>query len=159
MELCYHWPLPAVSTLLAVSDTHDGAQPHTDGSTHTALTLTRGVGTAVTTAADTDRPVGLADEAALEDLLASHGFVLLELYTEGCSLCAGMEPILTNVARVTDAVVATVNPRDDPPLVERFAVQSVPKFVLFVDGDPVAERAEGFIPNDDLVSWVDDHAP
>jgi thioredoxin-like negative regulator of GroEL len=127
--------------------------------THTALTLVRGVRTGVTTAADTDRPVPLADERDLDDLLASHEFVLLELYTEGCSLCAGMEPVLTNVARATDAVVATVNPRDDPPLVERFTVQSVPKFVLFVDGDPVAERAEGFVSNDDLVAWVDDHAP
>nr|WP_302079952.1 thioredoxin family protein [Salinibaculum sp. KK48] len=110
------------------------------------------------TATDTDSPVALDDEAALEDLLSSHETVLLELYTDGCSICASMEPILTNIARATDAVVATVNPRNDPPLVDRFAVQSVPKFVLFVDGEPVAERAEGFIPNDDLVSWVEDKA-
>lgn len=108
--------------------------------------------------AETDRPRSLDTEAAVDDLIASHDVVLLELYTNGCSLCAGMEPILTNVARATDAVVATVNPRDDPPLVDRFTVQSVPKFVLFVDGEPVAERAEGFIPNDDLVSWVEENA-
>ncbi len=108
--------------------------------------------------ADTDRPVALADEDGLEDLLASNEYVLLELYTEGCSICASMGPVLTNVARATEAVVATVNPRNDPPLVERFAVRSVPKFVLFVDGEVVAERAEGFVPNDDLVAWVEAHA-
>ncbi|MEF8786915.1 MAG: thioredoxin family protein [Haloarculaceae archaeon] len=111
------------------------------------------------TATEADRPQSLADEAAVDDLIASNDVVLLELYTDGCSICASMEPILTNVARATDAVVATVNPRNDPPLVDRFSVQSVPKFVLFVDGEPVAERAEGFIPNDDLVSWVEDHSP
>lgn len=109
----------------------------------------------MTASADTDRPVGLDTEADLDDLVGSHDVVLLELYTDGCSICASMDPILTNVARATEAVVATVNPRDDPPLVERFAVQSVPKFVLFVDGEQVADRAEGFIPNDDLVEWVD----
>ena len=111
----------------------------------------------MTASADTDRPIQLADEPALDDLLASHDLVLLELYTDGCSICASMEPILTNVARATDAVVATVNPRDDPPLVDRFSVQSVPKFVLFVDGDQIADRAEGFIPNDDMVAWVESH--
>ncbi|WP_340099658.1 thioredoxin family protein [Salinibaculum salinum] len=110
------------------------------------------------TATEADRPQSLADEAAVDDLIASNDVVLLELYTDGCSICASMEPILTNVARATDAVVATVNPRNDPPLVDRFSVQSVPKFVLFVDGEPVAERAEGFIPNDDLVSWVEENA-
>ena len=112
----------------------------------------------MTAHADTDRPISLADEDGLDDLLASHDLVLLELYTDGCSICASMEPILTNVARATEAVVATVNPRDDPPLVERFSVQSVPKFVLFVDGEPVAERAEGFVPNDEMVEWVEEYA-
>ncbi|MFC6771740.1 thioredoxin, partial [Halorubrum pallidum] len=45
----------------------------------------------------------------------------------------------------------------DPPLVERFDVRSVPLFVLFVDGVPVARRAEGFIAGDDLTAWVDEH--
>jgi|AntRauTorcE11898_2_1112593.scaffolds.fasta_scaffold20889_1 thioredoxin-like negative regulator of GroEL len=107
---------------------------------------------------EADRPHSLDTEAAVDDLIASHDVVLLELYTDGYSICASMEPILTNVARATDAVVATVNPRNDPPLVDRFTIQSVPKFVLFVDGKPVAERAEGFIPNDDLVSWVEEHS-
>ena len=112
----------------------------------------------MTTTGDTDRPITLADEEDLDSLLADHELVLLELYTEGCSICASMEPILTNIARATAAVVATVNPRDDPPLVDRFSVQSVPKFVLFVDGEPVAERADGFVPNDELTEWVETNA-
>lgn len=104
---------------------------------------------------DTDRPVPLDDEEALDDLLATHDRVLLELYTDGCGICASMEPVLTNVAREIDGVVATVNPRDDPVLVERFDVRSVPTFVLFVDGDPVADRADGYVDHDELLAWVD----
>ena len=105
---------------------------------------------------ETDRPLRLPDEAALDDLVSRTTVVLVEFYTNGCGLCQSMEPILGIAARETEATVAMVNPRDDPPLVDRFQVQSVPLFVLFVDGEPVDRRAEGFIAAEDLVTWVDD---
>jgi thioredoxin-like negative regulator of GroEL len=107
-----------------------------------------------------DRPASLTDEAALDAFVAEAPVALVEFYTDGCGICASMEPVIGNVARGADAdlAVGTVNPRDDPPLVERFDVRSVPLFVLFVDGEPVARRAEGFIPGEDLAAWVDEHA-
>lgn len=107
---------------------------------------------------DTNQPVSLADETALDDLVSDASVVLVEFYTEGCGICQSMEPVLGVVARKSDATVAMVNPRDDPPLVDRFQVQSVPLFVLFVEGEPVDRRAEGFIGADDLLAWVDEHA-
>lgn len=107
--------------------------------------------------ASRSRPTPLADEPALEEFLAGTDAALVEFYTDGCGICASMEPVLGNVARELDVDVALLNPRDDPPLVERFDVRSVPLFVLFVDGEPVARRAEGFIPGDDLADWVRDH--
>ncbi|MFC7059415.1 thioredoxin family protein [Halovenus salina] len=105
-----------------------------------------------------DRPVTLQTEDDLEALLADTDLALVEFYTDGCGICQSMEPVLTNVARETAATVATINPRDDPPLVERFQVQSVPLFVLFADGDPVDRRADGFIGADDLLAWVEESA-
>jgi thioredoxin-like negative regulator of GroEL len=67
-----------------------------------------------------------------------------------------MEPVLGNLARALDIHVGLINPRDDPPLVERFDVRSVPLFVLFVDGEPVGRLAEGFVPGDDLTDWIED---
>ena len=106
------------------------------------------------------RPVSLADGDALDGFVAETDVALVEFYTDGCGICASMEPVVGNVARgvETDLAVGLVNPRDDPPLIERFDVRSVPLFVLFVDGEPVARRAEGFIPGDDLAAWVDEHA-
>lgn len=98
------------------------------------------------TSTEVRRPVSLADEDALDAFVADADAAVIEFYTDGCGICASMEPVLGNVARELDLAVATVNPRDDPPLVERFDVRSVPLFVLFVDGEPVARRAEGFIP-------------
>ena len=103
------------------------------------------------------RPTSLSDEDALDAFVGDTDAALVEFYTDGCGICASMEPVLGNVARARDVDVAMINPRDDPPLVERVDVRSVPLFVLFVDGEPVARRAEGFIPGDDLTAWVDEH--
>ncbi|ELZ48449.1 thioredoxin [Halorubrum coriense DSM 10284] len=111
-------------------------------------------------AAAASRPTDLADEDALDAFVDDADVALVEFYTDGCGICASMEPVLGNVARGVEADVAVglVNPRDDPPLVDRFEVRSVPLFVLFVDGEPVARRAEGFIPGEDLAAWVDEYA-
>ncbi len=113
--------------------------------------------TATESPPDGARPTHLPDETALDGFLDSHDAALVEFYTEGCSMCASMEPVLGNVARATDVSVALVNPRDDPPLVDRFSVQSVPLLVLFVDGEPVARRAEGFVGTDETLSWLAEH--
>ncbi|MFC7134585.1 MULTISPECIES: thioredoxin family protein [Salinibaculum] len=111
----------------------------------------------MTTADDPEsvRPTHLSGEADLDAFVDNYDHALVEFYTEGCSICASMEPVLGNVARATDVAVALVNPRDDPPLVERFNVQSVPLLVAFVDGEPVGRRAEGFVGGEDLVEWLE----
>jgi thioredoxin 1 len=101
-----------------------------------------------------NRPTQLADEAELDGFCAEAEVALVEFYTNGCGLCQSMSPVLGNVARALDISVGLINPRDDPPLVERFAVQSVPLLVLFVDGDPVARRADGFVSGDTLTTWI-----
>ena len=103
------------------------------------------------------RPTSLADADALDAFVTDANAALVEFYTNGCSLCDGMKPVLANVARDLGVDAALINPRDDPPLVERFDVRSVPLFVLFVDGDPVARRADGFVPGDELAAWVREH--
>jgi thioredoxin-like negative regulator of GroEL len=104
--------------------------------------------------ATTDRPVHLDDEAALDAFVAEHDRALVEFYTEGCSMCAGMEPVLSNVARASDVAVALVNPRNDPPLVERFEVRSVPLLVHFEDR-PVRRLADGFVGAERVLAFVD----
>ena len=102
------------------------------------------------------RPISLADEPALAEFVADHEVAVVEFYTAGCGICGSMEPIVGAIARQLPVAVGLVNPRDDPPLVDRFDVRSVPLFVLFVDGEPVDRRAEGFIPGDDLTAWIED---
>ena len=103
-------------------------------------------------------PTRVETAAELGALIDAHERLLVDFFTDGCGACAAMEPVLGGVAKETGVPVALVNPRDDPVLVDRFDVRSVPTLVLFVDGEPVARRSEGFVGADELVSWVDSTA-
>lgn len=103
---------------------------------------------------DGDRPTHLEDESELDAFRTDAPVALVEFYTSGCGICQSMEPVLGNVARALDVSVGLINPREDPPLVERFDVRSVPLLVLFVDGEPIARRADGFVSGDDLTAWI-----
>lgn len=101
------------------------------------------------------KPTNLADEAELDAFVDEHSTALVEFYTEGCGICASMEPVLGIVARESEVAVALANPRDDPVLVERFDVRSVPTLVLFEDGEVVGRVAEDFLGVDEVLAFVD----
>jgi len=101
------------------------------------------------------RPVELGSEADLDRFVDAHDRVLVDFYTDGCSVCAGIEPVLGNVARAhDDLAVATINPRTDPPLIERFSIKSVPTLVLFENGAVVCRLAEGFQGGDAIDAFL-----
>jgi thioredoxin-like negative regulator of GroEL len=100
----------------------------------------------------------LASETEADTFVSKPDIALVEFYTGGCGICQSMEPVLSNIARELEIPVGTINPRDDPRLIDRFDVQSVPLFVLFVDGEPVARLAEGFLSGDDLTAWIEEHS-
>lgn len=103
----------------------------------------------------TARPTTIATRSELDDILTTRDRVLVMVRTTGCTICQSMEPILDNVARATDAAVAVFNPQEDLDAVEAFAVRSVPTFLLFVDGELVDRRADGFVPSAELVAFVE----
>lgn len=103
-----------------------------------------------------DRPVPVETAEELDALATDHSLVLVEFYTQGCTLCQSLEPVLGNVARASDVVVATCNPRTDLSLVERFRVRSVPTLVLLENGQEVGRLAEGFQGTQAILDFVDD---
>jgi thiol-disulfide isomerase/thioredoxin len=99
-------------------------------------------------------PQGLDSKANLDQVVAANSRVLVEFYTQGCGVCASMEPVLGTVAKATDVPVVTMNPRDDPVLVEEYDVRSVPKLLLFEDGGVAKTLENGFVPVDDVLAFV-----
>jgi len=102
-----------------------------------------------------EKPVQLADGDDLAEFVADHDLALVDLYTEGCTLCQAIEPVVGNVARATDAAVGMLNPRDDLALVETYDVRSVPTLLLFADGELVDRMAEGFQGTEAVVEFVE----
>lgn len=95
------------------------------------------------------------EAADLPDRIAAGDPLLVLFRVEGCSACAAMEPVLSGVARSVDVPVLTVNPRDHPSLIEVHRITSTPTLVLFADGAEVDRLAEGFVPVDDVVAFVE----
>lgn len=103
-----------------------------------------------------NRPIELDSAAELDDLVDERSVVLIEFYTNGCGICRQMEPVVRLLAGVTGLTVGTINPRADPPLIDRFDVRSVPLLVVFEAGEPIARRAEGFLGADAALAWIAD---
>jgi len=100
-------------------------------------------------------PLRLEDGEGVDDLRETRTLLLVECYTNGCSMCGAMEPVLGNVARVTDATVAMVDAGYAFDLAERYSISSVPTLLLFEDGDLVGRLADGFRGTDAVVSFVE----
>ncbi|MFC6785221.1 thioredoxin family protein [Halobaculum halobium] len=99
---------------------------------------------------------------ALRDAVAESDLVLVDFYTNGCSICQSIEPVLGGVARNAAVPILLVNPRDDPQLVSDHTIRSVPTLALFEaddDGDPVevGRLADGFVGADRLAEFVESH--
>ncbi len=106
---------------------------------------------------DTPAPArpSAVDAADLPDRIAAGDPLLVTFRTEGCSICAAMEPVLDGVAHQVEVPVLTVNPRDHPPLVDDHRITSVPTLSLFADGEEVDRLADGFVPADEVVAFVE----
>lgn len=106
--------------------------------------------------ATNEAPIRLESHEELEQLIADHDRVLVDFYTRGCPICQSIEPVIGNVAKVTDVTVAMLNPRDSPGLIEEFNIRSVPTLVLFEDGEEADRMAEGFRGTDAIIEFVEE---
>lgn len=89
-----------------------------------------------------DDPVQVSGMDDLEQLVSKHRVVLVDCYADWCGPCKMMEPVIEELAGSTDATVAKVDVDANQQVAAQLGAQSIPTFVLFVDGEP-AERLVG----------------
>lgn len=97
------------------------------------------------------------DAADLDAEIADTDALLVQFYTDGCSLCSAMEPVAGNVARETGVPVVFVNPRDVAGMVEEYQITSVPTLVALREGEEVGRLADGFVSGDELTTFVEEN--
>lgn len=89
--------------------------------------------------------VSTVTAATFDDLvLDSHGEVVVEFMSYGCSHCHAIEPIFQEVARSLEVrqKFFRVNVAVDVDLELSFQIEGTPTFVMFLEGAEVG-RAEG----------------
>ena len=102
-------------------------------------------------------PVYVHGAEELNDLVSRHGVVLVDFYADWCGPCKMLEPIVEDLARETEAVVAKVDVDANQTLAGQYGVRGVPTLVLFSGGDPV-EQLVGAKDKGTLEALIDRYA-
>jgi len=89
-----------------------------------------------------DEPVHVSGMSDLEQLVTEHRVVLVDCYADWCGPCKMMEPVVETLAASTDAAIAKIDVDANQRVATQLGAQSIPTFVLFVDGEPT-ERLVG----------------
>lgn len=91
-----------------------------------------------------------------EEVLNSDLPVLVDFYADWCGPCKMMAPIVETLAEEYDGKikVGKCNTDDNMPLTQKYRVASIPTFIVFKGGKPVATYM-GAMPADDLRDKLD----
>ncbi|MDY6765294.1 MAG: thioredoxin [Halobacteria archaeon] len=102
-------------------------------------------------------PVRIDGPEHFNDTIDKYDVVLVDFYADWCGPCKMMEPVMEEIARESDAVVAKVNVDNQPALAQEFGVRSIPTMVVFSKGEQV-ERMMGAQDKGRLTSVVEQYA-
>lgn len=94
--------------------------------------------------------------AAEFDALDKKGVVLLDFYADWCGPCQQLGPVLDELSNeMTDVVIVKLNvdEGENKSFALKHRVLSIPTLLLFKDGE-VIERGQGFMPKDELISFI-----
>ncbi|WP_458189905.1 thioredoxin [Haladaptatus sp. NG-WS-4] len=102
-------------------------------------------------------PVHVDSPSHLDQITNEYDVVLVDFYADWCGPCKMLEPIVGNIARNTDAVVAKVDIDQHQMLAQQNGVRGVPTLALYSDGEMV-KRMVGVQDESTLTNLVEQFA-
>ncbi|WP_253738629.1 thioredoxin [Halohasta salina] len=105
----------------------------------------------------TSEPIHVEDEDHFEELVDSHGLVLVDYYADWCGPCKMLEPTVEEIADETDAAVLKVDIDELQAFASSKGIRSVPTLEFYHNGESV-DRVIGVQEKDDLIDALDEAA-
>ena len=103
----------------------------------------------------TANPIHVTDTDFDQTVLGADKPVLVDFWAPWCMPCRVVAPALEQIAseRKEEITVAKLNIDENPLIVQRYGIQSVPTLVVFNDGEAI-EGTIGAVPYEPLNEWV-----
>jgi len=84
--------------------------------------------------------INITDKNFEQEVLASSSPVVIDCYTEWCSPCRALKPLMEELSKNNMHIkFGLLNVEDNPDLAVRLRVTSVPKVVIFRAGEQLSE--------------------
>lgn len=98
----------------------------------------------------------IQDQATFDNEVLRHpGVVLVDFFTDHCSPCRMMSPVVDELAKERpDVIFVKVNAASNTEVAVQYRVSAVPTFMLFANGQ-VKGQFTGVRSKEELASWIE----